>query len=302
MKLLKAACYRRYSTARAYELGRYRRRVEGRTPVLVYQMGKVGSCSVYHSLKGRPGLAPLHLHYLTSRRLAVVDEDNRRGFRRNGWISRHLLDGLYVADRLKRGGFPQGLKIITLTRDPISRSVSAFFHFTEPDAPRERLEGRDPWEAARELEPRFRERFEKDRHRPRDWFESELRAVFGIDVLAQPFPRDQGYAVQRHGELELLVLKLERLNECAGEAMREFLGIEGFELRRKNEARDRGYYPVYRAFQELVRFPEACVEEVYASPYVRHFYSDAELDGFRRRWTAASPAPAPARAGAADGE
>ncbi len=288
----KALVYSSYHTACRYELWKAGRRARGRVPVLVYQMGKVGSCSVVHSLeKGAPGVFPVHLHYLTDRRIQAVEQDNRSTFARRRRLSSHLVGSLYVRARLARGGFPGGVKVVTLTREPVSRAVSAFFHFMEFTFPDFELEARlarqTPQELASDLMPYFWKRFEQDRHRPEAWLESELKGVLGFDVFQHPFPREQGYAVYgQEGGPSVLVIKLEHLDRVASAAMRDFLGLQEFRLLSSNEAKDKRYYAAYRAFQHALALSPQVLDEVYGSRYVRHFYSDDEIVGFRQRWQA----------------
>ncbi len=284
-----ALCYRTFATACWYEMWRYRRRMRGRVPVLVYQMGKVGSCSVVQSIKKlRSQYRPFHIHYLTDAGLNQIEKGNRRQFAVRGRIARHYLDSLYARRLLQRQ--TGDLKIITLLRDPVARSISAFFHFMEytfPEFEMERkLEELSTEALVEALMPYFWKRFQWDRHRPRDWFTQELQGVLGFDVLAHPYPRERDYAVLRQPGLEVLVIKLEHLTRCAEPALREFLGLPEVPLHNTNEATGRSYYAAYQAFQNAVKIPADLLDETYGSPYVRHFYSDAEIAGFRSRWLA----------------
>jgi len=89
-------------------------------PILVYQMGKVGSFSIYMSLKEIRETH--HVHYLRKdimERLEKMQTD--RGFPVPG----HLITSKMVWKEYLDKDLP--LKIITLVRDPISRNMSAFF-------------------------------------------------------------------------------------------------------------------------------------------------------------------------------
>ncbi len=105
-----------------------------------------------------------------------------------------------------------------------------------------------------------------------------------MDVFAEPFPRDAAYTVYAGRKVDVLLLKLERLNEAAGEAFREFLGLPEFRLVRRNEAEGKVYAETYRAFQRRVRFPAPLLERIYSSDFVRRFYSEEESAAFAGRW------------------
>jgi hypothetical protein len=119
---------------------------------------------------------------------------------------------------------------------------------------------------------------------PLRWFDLEMKEVFGIDVFAQPFPIEQGYQLLHGEHADLLVLKLDRLNECANAAFSAWLDIPQFTLLRVNEAAAQWYAPLYHDFADWVVLPESYLDCLYDSPYTRHFYSPAEITHFRQRW------------------
>lgn len=97
--------------------------------VIVHQMGKVGSSSVYDSLKHAPLKVPVyHTHLLNRQRL----DRQLRSLTGNRAGASHLR----TSQRLLEDGFDGSRwKIISLTRDPISRNISAFFQNVENFAP-----------------------------------------------------------------------------------------------------------------------------------------------------------------------
>ncbi len=291
--LLARLSYRSLPTALLYEHYWYRRRLRDRTAVLVYQMGKVGSWSVAQAVRQAPGYWPIHIHYLSRENLQVVEAGNRRQYQRTGRMARHYLESLYTRWRLANGGFPRPLKVITLTREPVGRSLSAFFHFLEctyPEIrPGDRLREVGMDLLIEELTPYFQERFPWDLERPAAWFEAELKGVLRFDAFSEDFDRDAGYAIYRGAELEVLIIKLEHLSRCGGRALGEFLGTGGLEVRRSNEASSRADFEVYQAFQKRAPLDPEVVERCYSSRYVRHFYSEAEIAGFQARWLGTSP-------------
>jgi hypothetical protein len=83
----------------------------------------------------------------------------------------------------------------------------------------------------------------------------------------------------------LLLLKLERLKECAAAAMKDFLGIDNFILTNANVGEDKDYRDLYRSFVDSIQLPSSYLDRMYESAAVRHFYSEDEIQGFRSRWT-----------------
>ena len=128
---------------------------------------------------------------------------------------------------------------------------------------------------------RFSDRFEQF-DQPFDWFDLELKHVFGVDVFSEKFPKGKGYKIYEHELADVLLLKLEKIRECSAKAIHEFLNHKGFKLVHANRARDKKYYPIYRKFVNSIVLPEEYNELQYASSHVRHFYSEDEINAFKK--------------------
>jgi hypothetical protein len=134
-----------------------------------------------------------------------------------------------------------------------------------------------------ELMETFLEKYEHDI--PLSWFDLQLRPVFGIDVYASSFPKEQGYAIYHARDASVLLLKLESLEKCAGEAVKNFLGVDNFVVTNTNVGEGKEYKDLYRDFIDSIRLPLSYLDRLYDSEAVRHFYSDTELERFRARWS-----------------
>jgi len=289
---LRVSWRRRYSSYVALYLGRS-------VPILVYQMGKVGSSTVRNTLLLR-GLHPvLHLHTFSPLREkcpedvdvdpAMRDELVREieharvvfagmGMRAKLALTLHeWLNERRLRRRLLRPGQP--LKIITSVREPIAANVSMFFQLL-------------PWYTGGRYAP---DRFTTDAlmrlfferyscYRPLIWFDEEMRYETGVDVYRHPFPGDLGSLAFREGAIEVLVLKTETDDAVKEKALSEFLGIEDLRLVKSNVGERKAYAEQYREFKERIRFPDAFFRTMYDSRYARHFYDDDEIARFSRQW------------------
>jgi hypothetical protein len=245
----------------------------GGIPVLVYQMGKVGSTSVHRSLLAH-GVRSIHLHRLRP------DELGRQKRRLRGPVDlvRRFLTMGYCR-RLVRS-HPR-VRVIALVREPISRQVSAFFQnfrWHIPDKRRVEDVDIDELVAIFGSKPYFRH--------PARWFESEMEPMLGIDVYDYAFPKERGYLVIRKGNLEVLILKLEMADADKERAIAEFLGLKDFHLSRTNVSREKSYAAQYEAFKRALRLPRSYVDGMCADRYTRHFYTDDEIAQMRERWQA----------------
>lgn len=111
-----------------------------------------------------------------------------------------------------------------------------------------------------------------------------MKPVLGIDAYQYPFPKENGYLTIKQGNFELLIIKLEVDDSVKEKAIMEFLCIEDFKLTRSNLDQDKNYAKTYREFLEAIELPETYVEIMCSSEYVRHFYSDTEIEAIRSKW------------------
>ena len=172
--------------------------------------------------------------------------------------------------------------IVTLTRLPIPLRLSAFF---------EGIEHRFPDMAGRyeRGELGLEEVTDYFIHTFRDetalrWFQRQIQEPFGLDVYATPFDKARGYQIYEHGNIRVLLLRLENLNAVGPQAMREFLGIPNFRILNRNVGEAKKTGAVYRDFIRALRLPTAFVEGWHSSRYARHFYTPQELEGSVARW------------------
>ena len=265
-------------------------------PIVILQMGKVGSKSVQAGLEACVSDRPIyHAHFLSHDRTARTENQRRKFFRtdRYTYLMRPWLNQ-FLLRTFQRQRDDRTWKLVTLTREPVSRNISAFFenlHVT-PLAVRGEYEIRSDYyeipptvvsesdvEILKEL---FISRATHDS--PVRFFDREIREIFGIDVLATGFSIEKGYQIYRHDRVELLVLKLEDLAQCAGEAFRQFLSLENFELINQNVGAEKVYAPLYRAFKSKVRLDQEYVDGLLGSEYMRTFYREDEIRSAREKW------------------
>lgn len=252
--------------------------------ILIYQMGKVGSTAVLESLQERGVKGAIyHVHFLASAELADAKRRLERlcpsGHNANNWC---LLESEHVNQELKR---ENGLKwkIITLVRDPVSRTVSSFFYNIQRYQP-------DFYEKlgaglvdTRTLVDMYLHEFPEHDY-TLDWFDKELKAVFDVDVYNTPFPKDEGYTILTNEQADVLVLKLEMLTRAGPPAFKKFLALPDFVPTSANTADERDYKEAYKRFVSEAVLPRTYLDKMYGSRLAKQFYSDAELERFRAKW------------------
>lgn len=217
--------------------------------ILVYQPAKVGSSSVYKSIKDR-NRNVLHCHTL----LEIGDSS----------------DDLYRLLNLKSG------KIISLVRDPVARRISEMWQgivYTQRYDVGVNFSGVEKWYFDGEF---WNSEFE--------WFYQEMQAVFKIDVFEHPFDQEKGYSLIKQGNIELLLIKMEKLNELE-DVIGEFLDIDGFQLSNENIGKRKAYRYALQSYKKNFTISREKLEEIYKkNKYVKHFYSEQERNELYEKW------------------
>lgn len=264
---------RRYFKFKHQVIDRYRK-----SPVLVYQMGKVGSAAVHKSLTSyRLGRSIYHIHNLNKEQ---AKEELARHIEMSG-SSRsydYLWHSLFLCDLVRK---PSSEKwpIITLVREPVKRNVSAFFQALDRINPELYQRGIKGNIEVDKLLDYFLNSF-KQHSVPEIWFDRQLKNVFDVDVYSNPFPREKGYCIYESETAKVLLIRLENLEQCAGKAFNEFLGIQNFVLLTANIGENKAYKKMYKAFLAEAKLPDSYLKKIYNSKFTQHFYSKDEINLF----------------------
>lgn len=173
--------------------------------------------------------------------------------------------------------------IITVLRDPLASSVSSFFENLErkhPQTYRDCITSGST-QPLREI---CHLNYQSIKEGYLSWLDDEIGTVFGLDLYSHDFPKEKGYQIIRTNNIQLLILKLEMLDKTISAAIHEFLGISNFQLIRENVSANKEYKALYNDFITQNIFSADLIDSIYSHPYVRHFYSDEEISGFRNKW------------------
>ncbi|NNF03815.1 MAG: hypothetical protein HKN17_05050 [Rhodothermales bacterium] len=236
-------------------------------PILVYQMGKVGSTTILRSLK-KENVPTFHVHNINKRNRQQI----RRIYRQHdARLPAFFHEGRYLRYWLRWSSRQK--RIITLVRDPIARIISGKFQTAD-------VRGFPVGDVERAIEALKTEFMEGEgldyTYR---WFSDEIREIIGVDVFDYPFDRDRGYARITTPEADILVMTLERLNNLEGE-ISEFVGRE-IRLERSNVEQSDTYLHVKKTF----RLPADVVKDVYDTEWIRHFYTPDDVSTFISKWS-----------------
>ena len=236
--------------------------------ILIYSSHKVGSMSVLDSLIDI-GLTHTKIHYL-------VDHPFVSGLKE---IYKTSLGKIKKLDKIK---------IITLVREPLAREYSLFFQYLGTNSAYFYMSNGDSLIescvksmqssvfGSIEIRPSYGLQF--------DWFDHELKAAFDIDIFQYPFDKDLGYSIIKDGNVEILVMKLEKLNTLES-IIADFVGAPHFKLINSNEGSNKIYKHLYKNVREVIKIPREVIDLYYKdNSRMSHFYTEEEKVGFLKKW------------------
>jgi len=275
--------------------------LHGKPWVLVNSMGKVGSSSVHKTLSTHlDTYKSFHLHWLNFNNLTMDEkfiktfyQKGRMDNSKMGILPDYILNGYYISKNLDKIAERSRIKLITMTRDPVARNISAFFEnlpYFFGYKISDNLQVKTPGQIATELCKIFKDDFIGQNKigfidgDPLTWFDEEIKEVIGVNVYSTPFHREKGYTIFQNKKADLLVMRLEDLDNIFPEAISEFLSISPTKLESTNRGGKKPYAEVYSIFKEKIELPDEYIEELYTSKYAKHFYSDDEITKFRNKW------------------
>jgi Putative capsular polysaccharide synthesis protein len=241
---------------RAAEL---RRQLDATSPVLIFQMGKVGSTSLRDSLSPIwPGLT-VHTH-----NFPLDMKRNKKGLR------------LLYNEVIRRGG---PLFVISPVREPIARMVSTFFKGFERHTGVEYSKSRFSID---ELTRIFLQN--TDHGRPIVWYDRFFKPTLGIDVYDHEFP-SRGIQVIHHKNTRVLLMRSELPDSVKESAVRDFLDLTAFSLSNRNVGSQQPYAETYRKFLDEFIAPDWYIQRMYESRFFNHFYGEAFKNSLIEKWT-----------------
>lgn len=260
----------------------YRRLIN---PIIVYQMGKVGSKTIEASL----------LHYFEQRNLTIqvyhthnlIDLDKME---RNILSDKNRPNPQATISQIRKDARLRAIidenpnqrwNLISLVRDPVAQNVGAFFHNMKefiPDWKEQSESGSLDFE---NLQRVFLTQYQHKN--AQSWFERQMQPMWDIDVYAKRFDHKAGFSIYKSRKANLMVIRLEDVNKCAAHAFRKFLNFKNFQLVNKNVGDEKEYSALYSEFKTYP-LPLDFVDDMYNTRFAKHFYSMNEIEAFKKHW------------------
>ena len=255
----------------------------GKMPILVHQMGKVGSTTICSELRRNSGLPPVFQTHFISR--ASLEEANRIT---DDWgrKSTHLKVGASLMPLFEgRDETSQPWRIVTVARDPVARQLSDVYQ--NPEVVGSANGATPDSNHVIEYLMDYFVNFDEKEDYVCQWFEREIIDQMNIPLYETEFPKDKNYQLIEHDGIRLLAFRIEDyldiLNE--GVAFNEWLGQQvQMNASRSNSASDRDSFKSYLRVKDGLKIPVTALEKIYDTKFARHFYADSR-DALIRKWS-----------------
>ena len=270
----------------------------GSRPVLVYTMGKVGSSSVYHSLRNcNISLLVYHVHYLTDycmeRVSQVYSEKNveyQEDISLNQFVrgsTQHHLTGSYILKNSVKKSNAKKWNIITLFRDPVATFMSHVFQSPEIHTPFlfDQKGDLDAKKVNKYIREHFRE-FNSDKDHLSNWIDTEFHAYTGIDLYSYPFNCDAGYTIIKSENYDVAMISLEKLNSIFALVIKELTGTsKEVNMMRRNVTEKKDVADLYNELKNSIVIPKKDLEKVYTTKFARHFFTPEFRTKMIAKWS-----------------
>ena len=257
-------------------------------PILIYQMGKVGSSTLSRSLESAHLPNSIYsVHRLSHEGIKRSAAEQRVRALYDPVLSNLAKVSKTLRKKIDKTDANARWKVITLVRDPISRTISAFFENMKRVYPILIDEnGAVKKSFALEFLKVWFMNYDESRDSIGTWFDKELKNVFKIDVYAYPFNHRDGFTIIRDRNVEVLIIRLEDLNQNLSHALTTFLNLERpIEMLKANVSEDKECAAAYRYVLENITIPKPICIKIYSSKYAKHFYNESMRNEFIQKWS-----------------
>lgn len=241
--------------------------------IIVYQMGKVGSTFITKSVRGSKSVHVLYGGPLCPPLRNYSKKRTWTKFYANKVIARIKL---MLAKRVK---------VVCLVREPVARNISMFFqnfpfwylaHYDNSSYIVAKSHKKNL------IENIFMQEFNHEYGI--NWVDRELSKLIKQDVYKIDFDRECGFSVFNVGKYDVFLARYESINtkSLRGELQR-FVNQE-INFEKINDGSQKWYSDLYKKFQLEFSPPSEYIDKLYGSKFCKHFYTQKELDAFRKKY------------------
>ncbi len=262
--------------------------------IIIYNMGKVGSTSLFESLQILPQYNVYHVHHLNPDYLSNREEVLRKKYNKD-YSSKNIFTTLlwkpqWIKEKLMDSD--KEIVFINSIRESLSRNVSNFFQWMTMTEIGDQIRyssrsERFPYDIildkgeTKSLVTLFSEKFPHDIHE--NWIQQELNPTLGIDFMNEAFDAERGVQEWSQDNFTLLTFTLEKLADNWPKISQKYLK-KPVKLLKANQMSEKRFSAMYEAFKnELSAQNEFCTTML-NSDFMQHFYTPEMIEGFHQKW------------------
>ena len=237
-------------------------------PIIILTPGKVGSMSVYYTLKKETSNHVFHIHNFSKKGIEKSIKDHVNSNRKSKPL--HIILSKILRKKLSK--YDGKLLIITIIREPISREISSFFQNTElyKDVLENKKLEIDKDIANKLLYKNFESNICESL---KDWFDLEIYNNFGIDVFSNEFDYENKYVISHSKNYHHLLLKMENLDVIFPKAIMNFLNLnKPLYLKKANVGDEKHYASIYKDVKKNIKLNSKTIDQIVNSTFFEHFY------------------------------
>jgi len=246
--------------------------------IIILNIGKVGSTSIYKTLKKHTKSHCFHVHRLSEKGLKKQISFH---LRYDDDIPPHIMIVNFFRNKILKND--RELNLIVIIRSPIDRFISYIFqhHSRFKIQPFLSTDSENYKKAIEIVIQKISE--EEAWHDFDKWFEEEIYETFCIDVYEQPYSEKIGFNIYKNGNKNLLLMKMERLDTDFTNALKIFLDTpKEIKLEQHNISSEKEYKEEYNLVKNHLKFEKVIIENFTKTKYFQHFFAGQEEELFRR--------------------
>ena len=238
--------------------------------IIILTIGKVGSSSLYYSLKEQFSKRIFHIHYISSEGINRAWYEHKTSTRKS--VPLHLIKSRILQKKLDN--INEKIYFITIFREPVSRKISSFFQNLDQiqnliDMKNLKFDSEKIYDVLND------DYFINKVSEEDNWIKNELIENLNFKVYDNNNLKKNGFLIEDKKFSKLLILKMENLNQYFGPALKDFfITNKKFKLKNYNKGESKFYSSEYSHFKEQLELKKSTLLKVYETKYYKTFYQN----------------------------
>lgn len=251
-------------------------------PIFIYQMGKVGSATVYNSIKRSGAKCPLfHVHFLDEKNISEIETAYKNSD--SGIVPFNIKRSRIIRNFVKDA---KAKYYISIIREPMGRYISDYFQIEE-DFYAKLSEKKDDGKLSA-IEKVIKDKisgYKEEEDFYATWFDKEFKIFTGVDIFEHYFDKEKGYTILENPGCKILLLRMEDINRVLSDAISDLTeGRIMVSVKNRNIRSNEKNASEYHDIRNALKIDERELDKIYSSKVVSYFYTDKEIEEFKGKW------------------